>query len=217
MKDVNTLTGLEDGKTMQKIDPSSLDNGNTTSSTSNFSYSIWFFIDDWNYRFGEPKVIFGRMSDENSPCPLVVLGANQNNIITTVQVYPGSDNVSDTSNNNSVVHTCNVANIPLQKWVNLIISAYGRSLDVYIDGKLVKTCLLPGVASVNNNADVYVTPSGGFEGWTAKLQYYPGSLNPQEVWNLYSQGYSDWTGMFSAYRVKISLVENGNTQSSITI
>ena len=88
---------------------------------------------------------------------------------------------------------------------------------IYIDGKLVRTCLLPGVASVNNNANIYVTPAGGFDGWTSKLQYYPNSLNPQEVWNIYKQGYANWLSMFSTYQLQIALVENGNTQSSITI
>jgi hypothetical protein len=73
---------------------------------------------------------------------------------------------------------------------------------------------LPGVANVNNNANVYITPNGGFEGWTSKFQYYPNSINPQEAWNIYTGGYSNW---FSSYKVQISLVENGNTQSSVTI
>ena len=90
-------------------------------------------------------------------------------------------------------------------------------MDLYLDGKLVRTCLLPGVASVNNSANVYVTPAGGFEGWTAKFQYYPNSINPQEAWNIYSKGYSNWSSMFNTYQVQVSLVQNGNTQSSVTI
>ena len=60
-------------------------------------------------------------------------------------------------------------NVPLQKWVNLIISLYGRTLDVYIDGKLVRTCVLPGVAQVNPDADILVTPMGGFQWMDIKL------------------------------------------------
>jgi hypothetical protein len=90
-------------------------------------------------------------------------------------------------------------------------------MDIYIDGKLVRTCLLPGVASVNNNANIYVTPAGGFDGWTSKLEYYPNSLNPQEVWNIYTKGYSNSLSLFGSYQVEISLVKNGNTQSSVTI
>jgi hypothetical protein len=106
--------------------------------------------------------------------------------------------------------------IEIQKWVNITFSASTNNIDIYIDGKLVRTCLLPGVASVNNNANVYITPNGGFDGWTSKFQYYPNSLNPQEAWNIYTQGYSNWFTGFN-YKVQISLVENGNTQSSITI
>jgi uncharacterized membrane protein YcaP (DUF421 family) len=46
----STLSGLIDAKSMTTIQSSDLDTSNTTASTSNFCYSIWFFIDDWNYR-----------------------------------------------------------------------------------------------------------------------------------------------------------------------
>ena len=228
--DPYTLQNIQDGKTSSTISASSLaTNGNDVPS-SNFAYSVWFYINNWNYRYGEEKVIFGRMGSMSGdgkgsisgisgldPCPAVVLGAVENNISISLGCYPGADQQPTTPGGNTVVHTCSVANVPIQKWVNLVVSVYGRSMDIYIDGKLVRTCLLPGVASVNNNSNIYVTPKGGFEGWTSKLQYYPDSLNPQEVWNNYTKGYSNWSSMFNAYQVQISLVENGSTQSSVTI
>ena len=89
-------------------------------------------------------------------------------------------------------------------------------MDIYIDGKLVKTNLLPGVASVNNNADIIVTPKGGFDGWTSKLEYYPNSLNPQEAWNIYIKGYggSFLSNLLGYYSVEISVQENGTTTNS---
>ena len=228
--DPYTLQGIQDGKTSSTIDPDSLATNGSDVPSSNFAYSVWFYVNNWNYRYGESKVIFGRMGAMSGdgkgsvpgisgldPCPAVVLGAVENNISISLGCYPGADQQPTTSGGNTVVHTCSVANVPIQKWVNLVVSVYGRSMDVYIDGKLVRTCLLPGVASVNNNAKVYVTPLGGFEGWTSKLQYYPNSLNPQEVWNIYTRGYSSWTSMFNTYQVEISLVENGTTQSTVTI
>ena len=228
--DPYTLQGVQDGKTSSTIDADSLATNGSDVPSSNFAYSVWFYINNWNYRYGESKVIFGRMGAMSGdgkgsvpgisgldPCPAVVLGAVENNISISLGCYPGADQQPTTSGGNTVVHTCSVANVPIQKWVNLVVSVYGRSMDVYIDGKLVRTCLLPGVASVNNNAKIYVTPLGGFEGWTSKLQYYPNSLNPQEVWNIYTRGYSSWTSMFNTYQVEISLVENGTTQSSVTI
>jgi hypothetical protein len=151
------------------------------------------------------------------PCPAVTLGAVENNIFVSVGCYLGVNQEPTTPGGRTIVKTCSVTNVPIQKWVNLLVSVYGRSMDIYIDGKLVKTCLLPGVASVNNNSDIYVTPNGGFDGWTSKLQYYPNSINPQEAWNIYTQGYGSWSSMINAYQVEISLVENGQTQSSVTI
>jgi hypothetical protein len=228
--DPYTLQNIQDGQSTSTISASKLATNGTDVPSSNFAYSIWFYVNDWNYRYGETKVVFGRMGAKSEtgkgaidgvngldPCPAVVLGAVENNVSVSLGCYPGTDQEPTTEGGNTVVHTCSVANIPIQKWVNLTISVYGRTMDLYIDGKLVRTCLLPGVASINNNADIYVTPAGGFSGWTSKLQYYPNSLNPQEVWNIYTQGYSNWSSMFNAYQVQISLVENGTTQSSVTI
>jgi hypothetical protein len=228
--DPYTLQNIQSGKVSSTISASSLATNGTAIPSTNFAYSIWFYVNNWNYRYGEPKVIFGRMGATSpqgggsvsgvsgmDPCPAVVLGAVENNIDVSLGCYPGIDQEPTTPGGSTVVQTCSVANVPIQKWVNLIVSVYGRSMDLYIDGKLVRTCLLPGVASVNNNADVYVTPSGGFEGWTSKFQYYPDALNPQQAWNIYLQGYSNWWSVFSAYQLQISLVENGNTQSTITI
>ena len=230
LSDPFTLQGMQNGQTASTIAASSLATNGSNVPSSNFAYSIWFYINDWNYRYGEPKVVFGRMGSKSStstgaisgvsgmdPCPAVILGAIENNVAVTLSCYPGSNQEPTTPGGNTVLHTCSVTNIPIQKWVNLTLSVYGRSMDLYIDGKLVRTCLLPGVANVNNNSNVHVTPAGGFDGWTSKFQYFPDSLNPQEAWNIYTKGYGSWSSMLSSYQVQIALVENGQTQSSVTI
>ena len=230
LSDPFTLQSMQNGQTASTIAASSLATNGSNVPSSNFAYSIWFYINDWNYRYGEPKVVFGRMGSKSStstgaisgvsgmdPCPAVILGAIENNVAVTLSCYPGSNQEPTTPGGNTVLHTCSVTNIPIQKWVNLTLSVYGRSMDLYIDGKLVRTCLLPGVANVNNNSNVYVTPAGGFDGWTSKFQYFPDSLNPQEAWNIYTKGYGSWSSMLSSYQVQIALVENGQTQSSVTI
>jgi hypothetical protein len=213
MKDVNTLTGLMDAKTMQTITPSKLDTNNTSSNTSNFCYSIWIFIENWNYKYGEKKVIFGRMSGDKGACPIVSLGETQNNLNVSLQVYPGTNK---DSTDVSSTPTYTVGNIPLQKWVNLTLSAYGRSLDIYIDGKLVRTCLLPGVAKIDATSNVYVTPNGGFSGWTSTFQYWANSCDPQKAWNIYKKGYGgSMLGNFGKYSVKVSLMEGPSEEASV--
>jgi len=171
----------------------------------------------------------GKSKDPNStipgvsglnPCPTVVLGAINNTVTVALSCYPGTSNKNSnpaSSGSNYVIHNCNVSNVPIQRWVNLVLSVYGTTLDLYIDGKLVRTCLLPGTANINNNADVYVTPQGGFSGWTSKFQYFPNSLNPQEVWNIYNQGYGKNSWLNGDYSVEVSLMANGTEQASFTL
>jgi len=215
--DVNTLTGISSATIMQTIEATTL--ASSGANTSNFTYSIWFYIDDWNYKYGEEKIIYGRMDSSGTtitsmgPCPEVTLGSIENNLAVYLTCYSTSEDTDTTD------ASCNVANVPIQKWVNLLISAYGRTLDIYLDGKLVQTCLLPGVAKINADAPVYVTPNGGFSGWTAKFQYYPNSTDPQTAWNIYQAGYgaSMLSNVFGKYQVKVSVMEGSTEDSSFTI
>jgi hypothetical protein len=231
MSDINTLTGMSSGTTMQTIDANTLAQSTSGANSSNFTYSIWFYIDNWNYRYGEPKVLYGRMGASSTsndigtkdPCPAVVLGAIENNLAVSLACYPGadsppSDDIIDPTTG-AIIHTCAVANVPIQKWVNLLISAYGRTLDIYLDGKLVQTCVLPGVAKINQDAPVYVTPQGGFSGWTSKFQYFANSTDPQTAWNIYEQGYgkSMLSNIFGKYQIKVAFMEGSTEDSSFTI
>lgn len=256
LSDSNTLSSnVLAGTDIQTISADKLPTTGSGPQASNFTYSIWFYVQDWNYRYGEIKVLFGRMgsssfggsstttttvssesaeclvyassapeeyTDEESyaidslgasPCPLVTLGALSNDLSVSLSVF------SPSMPGGTTTFTCDVPNVPIQKWVNVITSVYGRSLDIYIDGKLVKTCVLPGLANINANANVYITPDGGFSGWTSKFQYYPNATDPQTAFNIYKAGYgsSFLTSTLSNYQVKVSFLENGNQTSSLTI
>ena len=60
------LTQMSDGNKQQIIASSTLANNNNS---NNYTYSTWFYINDWNYRFGEPKIILGRLDKDNNPGP----------------------------------------------------------------------------------------------------------------------------------------------------
>ena len=75
--------------------------------------------------------------------------------------------------------------------------------------------MLPGVAKIDANAPVFITPIGGFSGWTSKFQYWADSCDPQKAWNIYSAGYggSLLGGLFGTYRVKVALMEGEKEDS----
>jgi hypothetical protein len=207
MGDSSKLSGLNDAKKVTKISADDLEQSNA----SNFAYSVWFYIDDWSYRYGEPKIVLGRLDADLKPSPSIVLGAIENNVKIETTVYASAQSKSGST------HTCNVANVPIQRWVNLIVSLYGRTLDVYIDGKLVRTCVLPGVAKIANNAPVYVTPLGGFSGYTSNIHYYGDAVNPQQAYNIYRAGYGgSGIGSFP-YEIQVSYLKDGEEQGSFTI
>lgn len=219
----NVLTKLSDATIMQTISSGSLA---TTSKigSSNYAYSIWFYINDWNYKYGEEKIIFARKELSNisnstgtvqgtNPQPCVSLGSISNDLIIELSV--------NATNTNKImpIPPCTIQNVPIQQWVNFTMSIYGKTLDTYINGKLVKTCILPGIAYVNNTLDVYVTPGGGFDGSTSKFAYYPNSLNPEQAWNIYEDGYSGGilSNLTGAYQLNISVLQNGKQEASLTI
>jgi hypothetical protein len=206
MGDNTKLSGLTDAKKVTKIPAEDLEQSNAV----NYAYSVWFYIDDWSYRFGEPKIILGRLDNDLNPSPSITLGPIENNLQIETTIYPSS------TSKKGKKHTCNVANVPIQKWVHVIISLYGRTMDVYIDGKLVRTCVLPGVSKVANHAPVFVTPLGGFSGYTSNIHYYADALNPQEAYNIYRKGYGG-SGMNFPYEITIEFTKDGEEQGTITI
>ena len=210
------------------IKPSSSDSGNTS---ANFTYSIWFYINDWNYDYGKLKFVFARLgstasipTDNNTisslknilPCPAVTLDPQQNNLNISITCYDGS---GPSSNIAGQINTTSIQNIPIQKWANLLFSVYGRTLDVYMDGKLVRTSILPGIAKIAATSNILLTPNGGFNGYTSKFQYFPNAIDPQTAWNIYTDGYGGGflSSLAGQYQVQFSFINNGKTVNTITI
>jgi hypothetical protein len=273
------LTDMAEAKIPQIIEAKKLKNNNNS---SNYTYSMWLFIDDWNYKYGDDKVVLDRVNS-----PTVTLGDKPNTIKIAIKYYDTAKEVGDPTNgtlslgefckieenlNNdpicaatkaacdacksgytcacdacargvptsnetdaerdarlaaeraaanqgTTIHHCVIDNVPIQKWTNVIVSMYGRTLDVYLDGKLVRTCVIPGVPRVDNNMDLNVTPNGGFSGWTSAFKYWPHASNPQEAYNIYKDGFgkSILANAISKYRLRFSMVKNNKVQSSFEI
>jgi len=199
------LLAMSKGNQEQTISAEKLKN---SSNSIDFTYSMWFYVDDWNYKFGQDKILWTRDDTSSKPGPSVSLGAMENDITISMACYPTTSNPELQDN----IHKCVVKNFPLQKWVNLIVSLQGETLDVYIDGKLHKTCVLEGVAKVSNDNDVRVTPGGGFSGWTSNFQYWDKASNPQEAYNIYRKGYGGGGlgNAFNKYKLRVEVLKDND-------
>ena len=99
-----------------------------------------------------------------------------------------SNNDTDTSENQDVMYDqCVVPNIPIQKWCHIVVSVYNNSIEVYLDGRLNKTCNLSGYAKPNL-FNMHLTPNGGFNGFIAQLDYADASLPSDKIYSIYSKG-----------------------------
>jgi Concanavalin A-like lectin/glucanases superfamily len=234
----SALSSMQNAQSMQTIQASSLPSNQGTN--LNFAYSIWVYINDWQVNIGSIKVIFGRNQatsgndltdssagcipnpDPNSwdsttfmPCPIVYLDSYENNL--GVSIVTQSSNGSSTGALNVVVSDNAV---PIQKWTQIAISVYQTVLDIYIDGKLVSTNILEGpVFTIAPNTNLYITPCSGFSGWTSQLQYFSNPLNPQQVWDIYSQGYGGgfFSGSSTQNGITVTVNQNGVPTSSFSI
>jgi hypothetical protein len=80
-----------------------------------------------------------------------------------------------------------IPNIPLNKWINVIIRCRESILDVYINGTITRSINLSGVPK-QNYGDVYVAQNGGFQGNISNLWYYNYALGTAEIQNLVTRG-----------------------------
>lgn len=184
---------------------------------ANFSISLWFYITSWSCSNGQApnKNLFSILGTDTSVPKrfYASLGACQNDLDVGIScVGPKAD---------SSMSVCHVKNVPLQRWVCLIISVYGRTLDIYLDGKLVRTCVLPGTSNAltSQSALTNLEIGGGFDGFITSVKYKSTPVNPQEAWNTYSDGYggSMMQDMLNKYKIKLSFLVDDVEKQSVSV
>jgi hypothetical protein len=150
----------------------------------------WMFVKDWNYAYGKDKAIIRRTDPTNSGVvnPQISLHPTDNILRVSIAVYshdggPAAANHDGTDD----VFVCEVPNIPLQSWFSVSVTVFGRNVDIYINGKLVKSCFTTGVPKPAYG-DINVTPDGGFSGRMCGFYHYPRMLVPEDALAFWSAG-----------------------------
>ena len=172
----------------------------TTSSGSEYGYSFWMYVSDWSYKFGRPKSVLWKGDPNcNTANPSIWLYPKENKLMVRCDSYTFNSQTGQYANTEGNMNpnqnpslygadkSCDIDNIPLQRWVHVSVSLWNRTLDVYINGKLTRSCVLPGVAKLNNG-NIYTTGLGGYQGYMSRLQYFNHALSPDYVYGLYKKG-----------------------------
>lgn len=89
----------------------------------------------------------------------------------------------------TVEQPCDVKEIPLQRWVCVTIVSSGRVLDVYIDGKLARSCVLDSVVNVPRQPlELRMCELGGIGGRISSVQMWSAQLTPDVIYGIYMMG-----------------------------
>ena len=149
-----------------------------------FTLSFWMYIADWYYRVDQPKALLikgtTQSGSDSNVSPGIWLAPDKNNLLVATSVLGGE------------MRTCDVANIPIQKWVHVAYVLDNRTVDIYVDCKLERSCVLSGVPLLNNHK-LKLFPKGtdgqtGFLGQMSSLRYFSHALRPVDIARLCNEG-----------------------------
>lgn len=178
-----------DGKVKTTISAGELPAG----SGAEYGLQYWMFIRDWDYKFGQEKQIVKRVASSGSAAasPYITLHPTDNSLQVRVAIFPndstaGAATPSSTGTTGDSF-TCTVENVPLQAWFSVSVTVFQRNLDIYINGRLVKSCVLPGVPRPVSG-DIVIGDGGGFSGNVCNVHVYPNMLGTEEAKAFFSAG-----------------------------
>ena len=228
--------------------------------TSNFMLSVWFYIDNWGQNISANKNILylATQADTNSignfeSTSMLGLSTNyekpntdtnnyknlhisldkyNNDLFIDIETYPGSSTASIMNVYTRYV----IKNIAIQKWNCLTLSVDNKTLDVYLDGKLRNSFILPGIykgdVPSGNEKNIYLgeigkttmddgtdTSNKGFEGYITRIRYQTNGISPKEAYDIYKKGInaSHSKAFYNKYGLKVSFMEYNDEKSSFTI
>ena len=195
---------------------------------SEFSISFWIYYKDPSYNAMKNKFIFSLgspLSPNNSQSILVYLGGSTNTLVVDTNTLPSLymnsqqkpldfsvvdplfNNVSGAAQDpRDRDSSCNMTTIDLQKWVLVNIVSTQRTLDVFIDGKLGRSCILPSNIIIPKNYQLNMFEYGGFGGYVSNFSVHDYALNPEQTWRMYMAGpgfkYGIWAYIKSLFDPK---------------
>ena len=215
--------------------------------TSNFMLSVWFYIDNWGNEIGNEKNILYLATSPNAQTVPeltsnlsglskkvsknnatgssyknlnICLDKYENNLFVDIETYKQDNTDTETSN----FTRYKIPNISVQKWNCLTLVVDSRTMDIYLDGKLINSFILNGLyknyyGDSVNDKNLYLgnlnSVSGtsstniGFEGFITRIRFEPNPINPEQSYKIYREGIDQSLAdsIFQKYSLEVSFLE----------
>ena len=137
----------------------------------NSSFSLWMYIDNWNYKFNQEKHILEKGGLQ------LKLGDKLNNLILTIPIL-----------NSTTPEKIIFKDFPLQKWNHIVINIDNRNIDLWVNGKLYRSKYLNNLPKIMDNKDTIISKNNGFSGFYSKIYFYKHILYKRKIKLLYEEG-----------------------------
>lgn len=148
-----------------------------------FTWSVWIYIENMQTNEGLYKPIFFKGNNKILPS-----GLNAPNNAPGLYIAPYTNTLVVLMNTyETMTQEITVPDIPLNKWVNIILRLQNRTFDVYINGVIARSIELVGVVK-QNYGSVYVAQNGGFQGNISNLWYFNYALGTSEIQRIADHG-----------------------------
>lgn len=156
-----------------------------------YSFGLWIYVNTWNTT--QEKVIF-TLPD------VMILSIGQTTPELRLQI-------------NNTYYTI-TSNFPIQKWSYVTINVDNSYLDLYLDGKLVKS--LKFTTELNNKSDsITIGSTNPCDITIANFNRSSTSLTPHDVMINYMKGTGAKTS--SSYGLKVNVLKNNETTGTYTL
>ena len=150
-----------------------------------FTWSVWLYINDLGSNPNRYQFVFNKGDlylDGTSNISQINNGPGlyiSPNTGSTAKVHI----IMNTSQSNDTNNIIDIDDIPIRKWVNVIIRLENTVLDVYVNGTISGRLNITLVPKQNYN-DINVCQGGGFNGSLSDLRYFSHALSIMEINNI---------------------------------
>ena len=176
---------------------------------TNFSLGLWVYINSWNINQGKASTT-NLFTLSNGTAPLVSLDLGTTSpVLTTTVSLTGSAT-------SQVVNLTN--NMPIQKWVFVIISVSNNIVDGYLDGRLVTSYQLPLGSQINVSgaSSLTLNMGTGLDIYVYNFQRWAYPMDPQTAQSAYYYGAPSAKSMMD-YNLTVAVTKDGSAYSSMSI
>jgi hypothetical protein len=174
-----------------------------------YTFTFWTYINSWGDGTGKPKNVLTLTDSRLANNALMAVMLYPSDPKMAIRLYTGLTSGYDYTNNTNrrnlmtgaggnlmgsmaSMPKCDLQDIDLQRWINITVSVHGRVVDVYYDGKLARSCILPSIILAGSGSkfqqSVVIGEYGGFQGSFGLMNYYAYALTPDRIYSIYLAG-----------------------------